>query len=410
MKTKVQQSTETNFENRLVQLLTEHEAFLKKKNQKAKEHNGIFYRYQNPVLTWRHTPPAWRYDFDPDNNPHLMERLEINTVFNTGAMEWKGKVLLMPRIESNDVKSFFGLAESESGVDNFRFRDYPVVIPQTDEPDMNVYDIRLVQHEDGWIYGLFCTERKDKSKPQDSSAALAQCGIARTKDLSHWERLPDLTTRSSQQRNCVLHPEFVDGKYAFYTRPMDGFLETGGGGGIGWGVCDDITAAQIEEERIIDAKVYHTVKEVKNGLGPAPIKTDKGWLHLAHGVRRTAAGLRYVLYLFLCDLKQPWKVIANPQRHFIAPKGIERVGDVSNVLFSNGWVCRKDGTVFIYYASSDTRTHVAVSTLDKLLDYVVNTPPDAGRTFDCVKQRIALIQKNQTYLKKMGLSQLSTDL
>lgn len=388
---------------KMAKLLSEHEAFLQIKNQKVTPHNGIFYRYQNPVLTWQHTPPSWRYDFDPIANPYLMERLEINTVFNAGAIELNGKIILMPRIESNDVKSFFGLAESENGIDNFRFRDYPVVMPQTDDPDMNVYDIRLVEHEDGWIYGLFCTERKDQEKLYDTSAALAQCGIARTKDLINWERLPDLKTNSSQQRNCVLHPEFVDGKYAFYTRPMDGFLETGGGGGIGWGLCDDITNPIIHQETIIDAKVYHTIKEVKNGLGPAPLKTEKGWLHLAHGVRRTAAGLRYVLYLFLCDLQQPWKVIANPQRHFIAPIGAERVGDVSNVVFSNGWVCREDHTVFIYYASSDTRMHVAVSTLDKLLDYVQNTPADAGNTFSCVQQRIALIKKNEKYLKQIGL-------
>lgn len=391
-----------SFEQKLKQLLQAQQSFLKIRNHKSEVYNGIFCRYQNPVLTWKHTPITWRYDLNPETNPHLMERLEINTVFNAGAIELDGKIILMPRIESNDVKSFFGLAESQNGIDNFCFRDLPVVMPQTDHPDMNVYDIRLVQHEDGWIYGLFCTERKDQTKPFDSSAALAQCGIARTKDLTHWERLPDLKTKSTQQRNCVLHPEFVNGKYAFYTRPMDGFLETGGGGGIGWGLCKDITNAIIEKETIIDAKIYHTIKEVKNGLGPAPLKTEKGWLHLAHGVRRTAAGLRYVLYLFLCDLKEPWKVIANPQRHFLAPKGMERVGDVSNVLFSNGWVCRADGTVFIYYASSDTRMHVATSTIEKLLDYVLNTPPDAGQTFDCVEQRIALIQRNQAFLQRFA--------
>ena len=401
MQPSTQNTVDISYGQKVKQLLEEHEAFLSIKNEKSPRYNGIFDRYQNPVLTWRHTPPTWRFEFDPEANPDLMERLEINTVFNAGAIEWDGKIVLVPRIESNDVKSFFGIAESENGVDNFRFREFPIVMPQTEQPDMNVYDIRLVQHEDGWVYGLFCTERKDETQPYDTSAANAQCGIARTKDLVNWERLPDLVTKSTQQRNCVLHPEFVNGKYAFYTRPMDGFIETGGGGGIGWGLCDDITNARIEEEIIIDAKVYHTVKEVKNGLGPAPLKTEKGWLHLAHGVRRTAAGLRYVLYLFLCDLNEPWKVIANPQRHFIAPQGGERVGDVSNVVFSNGWVCREDGTVFIYYASSDTRMHVATSTLDKLVDYVLNTPPDPGRTFDCVAQRKALIEKNQAYLRKL---------
>lgn len=403
MKIDMQKTVSSTYEQKVRQLLAEHNAFLAIKNERHPDYNGIFYRYKNPVLTWRHTPPAWRYDFDPGNNPFLQERLEINTVFNAGAIELDGKIVLMPRVESNDVKSFFGLAESQNGIDNFRFRDYPVVMPQTEDPDMNVYDIRLVRHEDGWIYGLFCTERKDQTQPFDTSAANAQCGIARTKDLVNWERLPDLQTKSTQQRNCVLHPEFVDGKYAFYTRPMDAFIETGGGGGIGWGVCTDITNAKIEEEIIIDAKVYHTIKEVKNGLGPAPLKTEKGWLHLAHGVRRTAAGLRYVLYLFLCDLKEPWKVIANPQRHFIAPKGPERVGDVSNVVFSNGWVRREDGSVLIYYASSDTRMHVAVSTEEKLLDYVLNTPADAGRTYDCVQQRIAMIKRNQAYLRALGI-------
>ena len=403
MNSSIQNQSDTSYEQRVKQLLEEHNSFLEIKNEESTVYNGVFTRYKNPVLTWKHTPITWRYDLDPIANPFLMERLEINTVFNAGAIEWNGKIVLVPRIESNDVKSFFGLAESENGLDNFRFRNLPIVMPQTESPDMNVYDIRLVQHEDGWVYGLFCTERKDKTQPYDTSAANAQCGIARTKDLINWERLPDLVTKSTQQRNCVLHPEFVNGKYAFYTRPMDAFIETGGGGGIGWGLCEDIKHAKIEEEIIIDPKVYHTVKEVKNGLGPAPLKTEKGWLHLAHGVRRTAAGLRYVLYLFLCDLNEPWKVIANPQRHFIAPQGPERVGDVSNVVFSNGWVCRADGTVFIYYASSDTRMHVATSTIDQLLDYVINTPPDPGRTFDCVAQRRALIEKNQAYLAQLGL-------
>lgn len=392
-------TTITAFEKRKALLFAKHEAWLSRANPRMEEcYNGIFYRHQQPVLTARHTPIEWRYDLNPSTNPYLMERLEINTVFNAGAIEWNGEILLIPRIESNDVKSFFGIAASSNGIDNFRFWDRPIVMPETDDPDMNVYDIRLVDHEDGWIYGIFCTERKDKSKPHDSSAAIAKNGMARTKDLIHWERLPDLISKSPQQRNCVLHPEFVKGQYAFYTRPMDGFIETGGGGGIGWGLCEDLMNPVLKDEHIIEPKKYHTVKEVKNGLGPAPIKTPKGWLHLAHGVRRTAAGLRYVLYLFLCDLNEPWKVIRQPGRHFIAPEGEERVGDVSNVIFSNGWVLRDNGEVFIYYASSDTRMHVATTTLDHLMDYIMNTPEDAGRTYACVQQRLELIDKNQRFL------------
>ncbi|MEM6966412.1 MAG: glycosidase [Bacteroidota bacterium] len=393
-------ANKNTFQKRKKRILEEHDALVTRANPRINQnYNGIFHRYKYPVLTPLHTPVFWRYDYDFETNPHFMERLEINSVFNAGAIEWNGKILMMPRIESNDVKSFFGIAESTNGVDNFKFWDYPTVMPQTEDPDMNVYDIRLVEHEDGWIYGLFCAERKDKDKPYDSSAAIARNGMARTKDLVNWERLPDIISSSPQQRNCVLHPEFVDGKYAFYTRPMDGFIETGGGGGIGWGTCQDILYPKLDNEIIIDPKKYHTVKEVKNGLGPAPLKTKEGWLHLAHGVRRTAAGLRYVLYLFLCDLDQPWKVIRQPGRHFIAPMGMERVGDVSNVVFSNGWVLRKNGDVFIYYASSDTRMHVATTTIEKLLDYIMNTPEDAGRTYDCVQQRIALIDKNQAFLE-----------
>lgn len=383
------------FSTRLEQLQQEHENFLSEPNEPLPDYNGIFHRYKKPVLTWKHTPLFWRYDLNYETNPFLMERLEINTVFNAGAIEWDGKIILMPRIESNDVKSFFGIAESENGIDNFCFWDDPTVMPETADPDMNVYDMRLVRHEDGWIYGTFCTERKDRDKPHDTSAALAQSGLARTKDLVNWERLPDLITSSPQQRNCVLHPEFVHGRYAFYTRPMDGFIDTGGGGGIGWGTCADIANPVIDDERIIEYKKYHTVKEVKNGLGPAPLKTEVGWLHLAHGVRRTAAGLRYVLYLFLCDLDEPWRVIREPGRHFIAPRGMERVGDVSNVVFGNGWVLRDNGQVFIYYASSDTRMHVATTTLDRLVDYIVNTPEDAGRTYACVQQRLGLIERNR---------------
>jgi len=386
------------FTQRLQQLQAAHEAWLSRKNEVLPDYNGVYYRYKNPVLTWKHTPLFWRYDLNYETNPYLMERLEINTVFNAGAIEWEGKILLAPRIEGNDVKSFFGIAESPNGIDNFRFWDYPTVMPETEDPDMNVYDIRLVRHEDGWTYGIFCTERKDHSRPHDSSAAIAQCGLARTRDLIHWERLPDIKSQSPQQRNCVLHPELVDGQYAFYTRPMDGFIETGGGGGIGWGLCRDIMNPVIENEIIIEPQKYHTVKEVKNGQGPAPLKTEAGWLHLAHGVRRTAAGLRYVLYLLLCDLDEPWRVIRRPGRHFIAPRGMERVGDVSNVVFSNGWVARENGEVFIYYASSDTRVHVATTTMDRLLDYIRHTPEDAGRTYACVQQRIELIERNKAFL------------
>jgi 4-O-beta-D-mannosyl-D-glucose phosphorylase len=388
------------FEQEARRLLEQQEELLSRRNTRLESNNGIYYRYHHPVLTWEHTPVYWRYDLNHETNPHLLERLGINTVFNAGAMEWNGKIVLVPRIESHDVKSFFAVAESENGIDNFRFWDYPIVMPETDDPDMNVYDIRLVPHEDGWIYGLFCAERKDRSQPYDSSAAIAQNGIARTKDLVHWERLPDLVTRSPQQRNCVLHPEFVDGQYAFYTRPMDGFLDTIGEGGIGWGLCPDIENARIDHEQIMDARQYHTVKEVKNGMGPAPLKTEHGWLHLAHGVRRTAAGLRYVLYCFLCDLHEPWRVTHRPGGHFIAPHGIERVGDVSNVVFSNGWVLRSNGELLIYYASSDTRMHVATTTLEKLLDYTLNTPPDAGRTFACVQQRRALVERNMPMVQR----------
>ncbi|MBT29056.1 MAG: glycosidase [Thalassobius sp.] len=384
-----------SFENRLNKLSTEYEELIARKNIEELPGNGIFTRYKYPILTAAHTPIFWRYDFNKTRNPFFMERLGINTVFNAGAMEFNGKFVVACRVESNDVKSFIAIAESDNGVDNFRFWDYPIVMPETDDPDMNVYDMRLVKHEDGWIYGLFCTERKDKNAaPFDTSAANAQCGIARTKDLVNWERLADLKTKSAQQRNCVLHPEFVNGKYAFYTRPMDGFISTGTGGGIGWGLCDSIENAVIEDEILIDEKIYHTVKEVKNGLGPAPIKTDEGWLHLAHGVRKTAAGLRYVLYAFMCDLEEPSKVIYKPGGHFMAPQGIERVGDVSNVLFSNGWVAKENGDVFIYYGSSDTRMHVATTTVTKLLDYVKNTPEDAGRTAACVKQRVDFISRN----------------
>jgi 4-O-beta-D-mannosyl-D-glucose phosphorylase len=330
-----------------------------------------------------------------------MERIGVNAAFNAGAIEHKGKFLLFVRVEGVDRKSFFAVAESANGIDNFRFWDYPITMPETEEPDTNVYDLRVTKHEDGWFYGLFCTERRDTTAaPFDLTSAVAACGIARTRDFKTWERLPDLKTKSPQQRNVVLHPEFIDGKYALYTRPQDGFISTGSGGGIGWGLSATMEHAEVDHEYIVDERFYHTITEVKNGLGPAPIKTEKGWLQLAHGVRNTAAGLRYVLYLFLTDLKEPNKVIAKPAGYFIAPEGAERVGDVSNVVFSSGWVKKNNGDVFIYYASSDTRMHVATSTVDTLLDYVLHTPPDGLRSAASVQQRCVMIEKNLKLLKK----------
>lgn len=395
--------TRDEFDKKVRQLFKEHEEYVSRKNEKLDDYNGIFDRYRNPVLTGKHAPIHWRFDLNYETNPNLQERLGVNAAFNAGAMEWNGKILLVSRTEGYDRKSFFAIAESENGIDNFRFWDYPLVIPETDNPDTNIYDMRLVKHEDGWIYGLFCTERKDPDAPEhDTSAANAQCGIARTKDLINWERLPDLKTKSPQQRNVVLHPEFVNGKYAFYTRPMDEFISTGTGGGIGWGLCDDIENPIVDKEEIIDSRVYHTIKEVKNGQGPAPIKTEKGWLHLAHGVRACASGLRYVLYILLTDLNEPNKVIARPGGYFIAPSMDEIVGDVYNVAFSNGWAVRGN-EVFIYYASADTRMYVATSTIDKLLDYALNTPEDALRSYACVQQRNELISKNLEIMKKMNL-------
>jgi 4-O-beta-D-mannosyl-D-glucose phosphorylase len=381
-----------DFDYRLELLMNQQEELLVNMNEKTGPGNGLVNRYLNPVLTAAHTPIFWRYDLNYETNPHLLERLGINAVFNCGAMEFEGKFVLAVRVEGADRKSFFAIAESHNGTDNFRFWDYPILMPETGVPDINVYDMRLVRHEDGWIYGLFCTERKDPKG--DLSAAIAQCGIARTRDLIDWERLPDLKTSSPQQRNVVLHPELVGGKYAFYTRPQDDFIEAGSGGGIGWGVCDRIEAAEIHKEVIIDRREYHTIKEVKNGLGPAPIKTKRGWLHLAHGVRGTAAGLRYVLYLFLCDLNEPWRMTHQPGGYFLAPEGDERVGDVSNVVFSCGWITTNNGQIFIYYGSSDTRIHLATSTVERLLDYVVNTPVDPLRSYACVEQRNELITKN----------------
>ena len=386
----------TEFEKRKEALETAHQKLSGKKNEKEILSNGVYSRYKNPVLTAVHTPLEWRYDFDEKTNPFLMQRYGINAVLNSGAIKFNGKYILMPRVEAIDRKSFFAIAESDNGVDNFRFWNYPVLMPETDVPDTNIYDIRLVQHEDGWIYGLFCTERRDPSAPAgDQSAAIAQCGIARTKDLINWERLPNLITKSPQQRNVVLHPEFVNGKYAFYTRPQDSFIDAGTGGGIGFGLSDSMENARVDNEIVIDPKIYHTVYEAKNGLGPGPIKTCKGWLHLAHGVRNTAAGLRYVLYLFMTDLHDLTKVIYKPAGYFMAPEGEERVGDVSNVVFSNGWIADEDGTVYIYYASSDTRLHVATSSLERLLDYVMNTPADGLNSAASVKTISKIAEKNQ---------------
>ncbi len=383
------------FRKKLASLQRDHRNLISRPNRKAAGGNGVFIRYIHPVITADHTPLFWRYDLNYATNPRLLERIGVNATFNAGAIERNGRILLMVRVEGVDRKSFFAVAESRSGIDRFRFRDYPVILPETGDPDINVYDMRLVHHEDGWIYGLFCTERKDPKAPvSDTSSAVAQCGIARTKDLITWDRLPDLKSNSPQQRNVVLHPEFVGGKYGFYTRPQDGFIEAGTGGGIGWGTSESIEYPVIETESIVDDRAYHTIKEVKNGLGPAPIKTERGWLQLAHGVRNTAAGLRYVLYMFLTDLEDPSRVIARPGGYFLAPQGEERVGDVSNVAFSNGWVKRKNGQVLIYYASSDTRVHVATSTVDTLLDYVLHTPEDGFRTGLSVRERVRLIDAN----------------
>jgi 4-O-beta-D-mannosyl-D-glucose phosphorylase len=385
----------TDFELRLQDLQGAYDDFINLKNKKEDLGNGIYHRYLHPVLTAQHTPLFWRYDLSADTNPFLMERFGINAVFNAGAIQFNGKFYLVARVEGNDRKSFFAIAESPNGIDHFIFRNYPVEIPGRGEPDTNLYDMRLVAHEDGWIYGLFCTERRDPSaQAGDQSAAIAQCGIVRTRDLLQWERLDDLKTPSPQQRNVVLHPEWVQGRYAFYTRPQDGFIETGKGGGIGFGLCDDITHAVIDREVVIDPKVYHTVYEAKNGLGPAPLKTKYGWLHLAHGVRNTAAGLRYTLYLFMTDLEDVTKIIYKPGGYFMAPEGEERVGDVSNVLFSNGWIMDEKGKVFIYYASSDSRQHVATSTIDQLLDYVMQTPADGFTSAASVQTLKQIIDRN----------------
>ncbi|WP_289004251.1 glycosidase [uncultured Parabacteroides sp.] len=384
------------FKQKLQALQQQQEALLQRPNTLTENTNGIVLRYTFPVVTKDHIPLEWRYDMNPATNPFCLERIGVNACMNSGAIKWKEKYLLMVRVEGCDRKSFFAIAESPNGVDNFRFWERPVSLPDITPEETNVYDMRLTAHEDGWIYGIFCSERHDPDAPPgDLSAAVAKAGIVRTKDLVDWERLPDLVTRN-QQRNVVLHPEFVYGKYALYTRPQDGFIAAGSGGGIGWTLIDDMANANVLSEQIIDKRYYHTIKEVKNGEGPHPIKTPEGWLHLAHGVRACAAGLRYVLYLYMTALDDPTKVIAQPGGYFLAPKGEERIGDVSNVLFSNGWIADEDGTVFIYYASCDTRMHVAVSTLDILVDYCMNTPPDGLRSAASVARINELIDKNRT--------------
>jgi 4-O-beta-D-mannosyl-D-glucose phosphorylase len=395
-----------DFTSRLKTLQERYQRLIKRSNMAEESLNGIYCRYRFPVLTAEHTPPFWRYDFNESSNPNLLERFGINSVFNAGAIKLHNKYLLVARVEGNDRKSFFAVAESENGVDNFQFWDEPVNMPETDDPDVNIYDMRIVEHQDGWIYGLFCTERKDmNARSGDESAAIAQCGIARTRDLKQWERLPDLKTPSPQQRNVVLHPEFVNGQYAFYTRPQDFFIEAGKGGGIGFGLSASMENAEITKEIVIDEKKYHTVSEAKNGLGPSPIKTNEGWLHLAHGVRNTAAGLRYVLYLFMTSLDDVTRVIYKPAGYFMAPSGEERIGDVSNVLFCNGWIHDADDKVYIYYGSSDTSLHVAVSGIDLLTDYVKNTSADGMRSATSVETINEIIRKNASRSSFTPISQ-----
>lgn len=395
----------TEYDERLKELLKSHRDLIERKNEiDTSWNNGVYNRYKFPVLTRDHVPLFWKYDFNPETNPHLMERNGVNATLNSGAIYLNGKYYLIARVEGNDRKSFFAVAESDRPTEGFKFWDYPISMPESDEIATNVYDMRLTKHQDGYIYGVFCAERKDKNAPEgDLSSATATAGICRTKDLKTWERLKDLEC-PFQQRNVVLHPEFVNGKYAFYTRPQDGFIDAGSGGGIGWALVDDICNAKIDkgQELIIDERVYHTIKEVKNGQGAHPIKTDKGWLHVAHGVRGCAAGLRYVIYCFLTDLNEPWKVIAQPGGHLIAPMAAERTGDVSNVVFVNGMVTNEKGELFIYYASSDTRMHVASTTVEKLLDHVLNGQKDGFYSGECVKIRSELISKNLEYLKNNG--------
>lgn len=387
-----------SFEYRKDLVVSRYEALVNRVNIPL-DGNGIYTRYMHPVITADMIPPTWKYDFNPATNPYFMERIGVNATLNSGAIKWKGKYVLVVRVEGMDRKSFFALAESPNGIDRFRFREHPITIPESDVPATNIYDMRLTAHEDGWVYGLFCVERHDDTRPGDLSAATACCGIVRTRDLETWERLPDLKSKS-QQRNVVLHPEFVNGKYALYTRPQDGFIDTGSGGGIGWALVDDMTCAEVKDEAIIDQRFYHTIKEVKNGEGPHPIKTPRGWLHLAHGVRACASGLRYVLYLYMTSLEDPSRKIASPGGYFMAPQGEEYIGDVMNVLFSNGWIADDDGRVLIYYASSDTRMHVAVSTIDKLVDYCFNTPQDGLSTGESVRTLNSLIDRNLEFLGK----------
>lgn len=387
------------FNTRLEKIKTDFKVLSEQKNEMLFSVNGIYNRYKNPVVTREHIPLHWRYDLNSETNPFFMERIGFNAAFNAGAIKLGDKYILVVRVEGNDRKSFFAIAESPNGIDNFRFWDQPITLPQNEKPDTNVYDMRLTQHDDGWIYGIFCTERKDPSAPEgDTSTAMAEAGIARTKDLITWERLPDLISTTGQQRNVVLFPHLIDGKYAFYTRPQDGFIDTGKGGGIGFGLSETIENPEVQEEVIVDAKTYHTIYEVKNGLGPAPIKTEHGWLQLAHGVRNTAAGLRYTLYMFMTDLEKPWLVTHKPHGHFIAPLKDERVGDVSNVVFSNGWIKDEDGTVYIYYASSDTRMHVATSTVEQLIDYCMNSPQDKLHSHESVQTINQLVDANKKFM------------
>jgi len=390
----------TIFQERYTKIKQDHEALLSKKNEELFSVNGVYTRFKNPILVRDHIPLHWRFDLNPATNPNFIESIGFNATFNSGAIKFNGKYVLAVRVEGNDRKSFFAIAESPNGIDNFRFWERPITLPQTHDPDTNVYDMRLTKHDDGYIYGVFCTERKDPKAPSgDTSSAVAAAGIARTKDLVSWERLPDLISITGQQRNVVLFPHFINGKYAFFTRPQDGFIDTGKGGGIGFGVSDSITNAEVKEETIVDPKTYHTIYEVKNGLGPAPIRTSKGWLQLAYGVRNTVAGLRYTLYVFMTDLEKPWIVTHKPHGHFIAPYCSERTGDVSNVLFSNGWIADDDGTVFIYYASSDTRMHVAKTSIDLLLDYCLNSPQDKFTSQASVSTINELINRNMPFLK-----------
>ena len=383
----------TEYQAKIAALRERHEQLLRKPNIPEEFGNGIYTRYKNPILTAEHTPLEWRYDFSEQDNPYLMQRIMMNATLNSGAIKWQGKYLLVVRVEGADRKSFFAVAESPNGIDNFRFWEEPITMPEDVIPATNIYDMRLTAHEDGWIYGLFCVERHDDSQPDDLSAATATCGIARTKNLKNWHRLPDLKSKS-QQRNVVLHPEFVNGKYALYTRPQDGFIDAGSGGGIGWALIDDIEHAEIKDEKIINARHYHTIMEVKNGEGPHPIKTNWGWLHLAHGVRGCASGLRYVLYMYMTALDDPTHVIAQPGGYFLVPQGDEYIGDVMNVAFTNGWIADADGKVFIYYASSDTRMHVAVSTVNRLVDYCMNPPEEGFTTAASVETIKKLIEKN----------------